>query len=358
MTTFNNLVFEGGGVWGIAYQGALSELQAQAAIDLKKLERVAGASAGAITACLLAVGYSPEELGNEIANQDFSDFQDDTVGFGRDTARLFQEYGWYKGDEFKKWIRGLIKKKIVQISKAAGITKPVTRPTFKQLNAWHKALHKKGVKLPALYVVGTNLSRQQREIYSHEATQEPNLYIDDAVRRSMSIPLFFACARGGNKDVIVDGGLTWNYPINIFDDKKYLSAPQFGKPISYGKRASQVFNTETLGFRLDTPAEIASNAGTWTNQPKQIEHLIDYFAAMASFVRAMANKSHLKANDFSRTVVVDVGDEIGFTDFKMSDKDKAFLIKAGREGVENYLKWQRSKTGQKDLQRIYKKMAG
>lgn len=355
---FKNLVFEGGGVWGIAYQGVLSELQAQGAVDLKKLERVAGASAGAITACLISIGYTPEQLGSEIANKDFGDFQDESFGFGRDTARLINEYGWYKGDEFKKWIRGLIRKKIREISKSAGISKPVTRPTFKELNAWHKALARKGVKLPSLYVVGTNLSRQQREVYSHEASHQPSLHIDDAVRRSMSIPLFFACARGKNKDVIVDGGLTWNYPINLFDDKKYLSAPKFGKSISYAKRANQVFNTESLGFRLDTPAEIASNAGTWTNQAKDIDHLINYFSALAGFVRAMANKSHLKSNDFSRTVVVDVGSEIGFTDFKMSNKEKDYLVKAGRAGVQRYLKWHRSKTGENDLSRIYTKMAG
>jgi NTE family protein len=354
---FKNLVFEGGGVWGIAYQGVLTELHVQNAVDLKSLERVAGASAGAITACLISVGYTPDELGEEIANKDFGDFQDDDWGFGRDTARLIQEFGWYKGDKFKKWIRDLIRRKIRELSKSAGIAKPATRPTFKQLNAWHKALKKKGINLPSLYIVGTNLSKQRREVYSHEASHEPGLYIDDAVRRSMSIPLYFACSRGKNRDVIVDGGLTWNYPVNIFDDKKYLSAARFGKPISYATRVNQVFNTETLGFRLDTPAEIASQAGTWANQAKDIEHLIHYFTALAAFVRAMANKSHLKANDFSRTVVVDVGDEIGFTDFKMSEQQKAFLVEAGKEGVRNYLKWQRSKSGQKDLERIYKKMA-
>lgn len=62
MQEFKNLVFEGGGVWGIAYEGVLSELHAQQAIDFNALERVGGASAGAISACLLSVGYRPEEL--------------------------------------------------------------------------------------------------------------------------------------------------------------------------------------------------------------------------------------------------------------------------------------------------------
>lgn len=357
MATFKNLVFEGGGVWGIAYQGVLSELQAQKAVNLKKLERVGGASAGAITACLIAVGYTPDELGEELSDKDFSDFKDEDWGYGRDTARLLSEYGWYKGDNFQKWIKSLISKKIRQISKESGIKKPAARPTFKQLETWQNALAKKGIKLPSLYVIGSNLSKQQREVYSAEAKHEPNLRIDDAVRRSMSIPLFFSCARGKNKDVIVDGGLTWNYPVNLFDDKKYLSVAKNGKPLSYAKDANHVFNSETLGFRLDTPAEIASNTGTWTNQPKEVDHLIDYFVALASFVRGIANKSHLHANDWSRTVAVNVGEEIGFTDFKMNDKQKKFLIEAGKEGVRKYLKWYRSKSGQNEIERTYRKMA-
>ena len=52
---FRNLVFEGGGVKGIAYAGALKELEKKGL--LTSLQRVAGTSAGAITATLLAVGY-------------------------------------------------------------------------------------------------------------------------------------------------------------------------------------------------------------------------------------------------------------------------------------------------------------
>ncbi len=50
MNEFKNLVFEGGGVWGIAYEGVLSELNARQAIDFKAIDRVGGASAGAISA--------------------------------------------------------------------------------------------------------------------------------------------------------------------------------------------------------------------------------------------------------------------------------------------------------------------
>lgn len=57
--TYRNLVMEGGGIRGIAYGGALAELEKQGV--LAGIQRVGGTSAGAIQAALLAVGYSPQE---------------------------------------------------------------------------------------------------------------------------------------------------------------------------------------------------------------------------------------------------------------------------------------------------------
>jgi predicted acylesterase/phospholipase RssA len=54
-------VFEGGGAKGIAYSGALLAMKDKNCW----FSAVAGASAGAITAALVASGLSPEEIGNE-----------------------------------------------------------------------------------------------------------------------------------------------------------------------------------------------------------------------------------------------------------------------------------------------------
>jgi predicted acylesterase/phospholipase RssA len=51
-------VFEGGGVKGIALAGAIVVAESLGV----QWQRVAGTSAGAITACLLAAGYTGEEL--------------------------------------------------------------------------------------------------------------------------------------------------------------------------------------------------------------------------------------------------------------------------------------------------------
>ena len=173
----------------------------------------------------------------------------------------------------------------------------------------------------------------------------------------MSIPLFFACARGKGRDVIVDGGVTWNFPINLFDWKKYLSSESKGRPIAYASQPSQVFNTETLGIRLDTTKELKLNLKDWENAPIEIDNIVKYGWALAAFIRAVANKSHLHKNDWSRTVFVDVGEDIGFTDFDLDEKDQAFLVQAGIDGVKAFLEWRRSEEGQDDVTEIYSAMA-
>ncbi len=57
---FKNLVFEGGGVKGIAYVGALEVLEKEGILG--SIERVAGTSAGAMVAVLVALGYTATEL--------------------------------------------------------------------------------------------------------------------------------------------------------------------------------------------------------------------------------------------------------------------------------------------------------
>jgi len=56
-----NLVFQGGGVRGIAYAGALSAMPTSSA-DPCRINAVGGTSAGAIMAALLAVGTPIDEI--------------------------------------------------------------------------------------------------------------------------------------------------------------------------------------------------------------------------------------------------------------------------------------------------------
>ena len=87
------LAFQGGGGKGVAYVGAIKALQrlinGPAGQDLRlvrpwtkknQIKGVSGASAGAITALFICMGYSANDLGNLLANEmDFSSFFDGPV---------------------------------------------------------------------------------------------------------------------------------------------------------------------------------------------------------------------------------------------------------------------------------------
>ena len=69
-----NLVFEGAGIRGIAYAGVLASLEEQGVLE--NIEKVGGTSAGAITALLFSLGYSPSELEHIISTTKFRKFND------------------------------------------------------------------------------------------------------------------------------------------------------------------------------------------------------------------------------------------------------------------------------------------
>ncbi len=313
---FRNLVFEGGGVKGIAYGGALHELEQRGI--LAGIKRVAGTSAGAITAVLLAVGYSHQEISDITAETNFNNFADDNLEIVRDAKRFISDFGWHKGNFFKKWIGRLIRNKTGKKDL-----------TFQQLKDLDNTLD--------LYLVATNLSDQVSEIFSHEHT--PNVEIRNAARMSISIPLYFKCVRyGSDEDIMVDGGVAWNYPLNIFDKKNYLDKSQNGEEVDYNQGENYIFNHETLGFRLDSLKEIEFNQSNWSNVPRDIDNILNYAVALVGFMLSVANKKHLHKNDWNRTVFIDTLD-VNAIDFDLPEHQVKSLIESGKNGVINHFQW-------------------
>ena len=78
MSQFRSLVFEGGGVKGIAYAGALEELEKRGIV--KDITRVAGTSAGAISAALVALGATSEYVAEAVGGTNFRSFMDSSFG--------------------------------------------------------------------------------------------------------------------------------------------------------------------------------------------------------------------------------------------------------------------------------------
>jgi NTE family protein len=314
---FKNLVFEGGGVKGIAYGGALKVLDEMQIIP--GIQRVAGTSAGAINACLLSLGYSYQDISRIIAGTQFRSFMDKSWFFPRNVSRIFYKYGYYKGDTFRTWLGDLIKDKTG--------TKDLT---FKELKTLAGA---NGFK--ELYVIATNLSEQKAEVLSHETYAD--LSVCEAVRMSMSIPFFFKASKY-NTNVMVDGGVSWNYPLNIFDYKEYLINQSNGTAAAYSADSDYVFNNETLGLRLDSTAVIDYEKHNWALPPMKITSIRQHTAALLNFMMEKANNSHLHQNDWNRTIAIDTLG-VKTTQFNLGEKDISQLIASGEKSTGDYFKW-------------------
>ncbi|MCL2877095.1 MAG: patatin-like phospholipase family protein [Betaproteobacteria bacterium] len=326
---FRNLVFEGGGVKGVGYLGALEVLEEKGI--LSGITRIGGTSVGAINAILAGLNFSSEESKKLLMEMDLKSFLDDTWGFVRDVTRLTTQYGWYKGDFFRKWIAGLIKEKTGN-----------SEATFADIEALKE---KKGFR--SLYLVGTNLTTGFSEIFSAEHT--PRMCLADAVRISMAIPFFFTAICNVRGDCYVDGGVLDNYPIKLFDREKYMNSKNFTETDYYKKtnRALQkikrrisryVYNKETLGFRLDDKEEIDVFRDQAEPPRHEVKDFFDFIERCITTVLAAQEQYHLHSDDWQRTVYIDT---LGIStfDFDISTAKKEALLKSGRAGTEAYLKW-------------------
>lgn len=326
---FRNLVFEGGGVKGIAYLGAIDVLCQKGIME--GVERVGGTSAGAINAILAGLGFTPDETRDILWSLNFKQFKDEDWGIVRDTERLIEQYGWYKGDFFRNWIGTLIREKTGN-----------SETTFADIETLKE---KKNFK--SLYFMGTNLSTRFSEVFSAEHT--PRVCVADAVRISMSIPLFFAAKRSPRGDVYVDGGVLDNYPIKLFDRDKYVKPENSFIPEYYARINADVqsqdraiagytYNKETLGFRLDTKEEISVFRDHAEPPQEKIDNFIDYAWSLASTIMDAQQNSHLHSDDWQRTIYIDTLG-VKTTEFDLSDEKKKALVQSGKEGAEAYFSW-------------------
>jgi predicted acylesterase/phospholipase RssA len=195
------LVMKGGGVKGIAFAGALAELEKHFTFDT-----FAGTSAGAITATLLGAGYKPKELEDILFQSNFDAFRDTHLLMR--PINLLRKKGYHAGEKFKTWINSLLKKKLPAIE------------GFIKL---------KDLKFRTI-VYATRIDEGRLTFDSHGDRKETVAAF--AVRCSMSIPLFFIPTQVDDIDVF-DGGLGNNFPLRAFiDDNQnklflglYLASP-------------------------------------------------------------------------------------------------------------------------------------
>ena len=295
-------VFEGGGVKGIALVGAASQIEAAG----YEFVNLAGTSAGAIVATLLAAGYSAAEVKQTINGINFSTFEDpNLIGripyVGALVDEIFNK-GLYKGDVFLNLMRNLLAKKGIHTFR------DLIQPEFAGDDRYRFKVR----------VVASDISRgrmlvlpQDININDYGIAPE-DLEVALAVRMSMSIPFFFEPVKLKDS-YIVDGGLLSNFPVELFDSAGVPEWPTFGYKLVVSGQADP---THLVQHPISGPiSELAAL----------------FFTAME------AHDAYYLSNDkFVRTITID-SLNVGSTDFNLTPAQKEALYQSGVNAAKTFL---------------------
>ncbi|HEY0768757.1 MAG TPA: patatin-like phospholipase family protein, partial [Sphingobacteriaceae bacterium] len=194
-------------------------------------------------------------------------------------------------------------------------------------------LHKRGYK--DLFITATCLNKKKLLVFSHQTY--PDMKIKDAVRISMSIPLYFEAVfidkegaiitKPGKRkdlDVVVDGGIVGNFPIYLFDT--YLA----------DTLKTRVANPETIGVRIDSEEQIKYDRTSKELAPLKIDNFNQYMEAFYIMILENLNRNQLTTDDWKRTISVS-STNIGPRVKKLSKEQKERLLNSGRVGALQFI---------------------
>jgi NTE family protein len=316
-----DLVLEGGGVKGIGLVGAVITLSDAG----WSFPRVAGTSAGAICAALVAAlqqaGEPMSRLRDIMATIDYpafmkGDWAERHLGTTGEAGHLMVHGGMYDGDYLVEWLGGALDQ--------IGIT------TFGQLRIDDDP----GSSLPpacryhlVVHTADITRSKLVRLPWDYPEYDVPvdTTRIVDAVRASMSIPFFFTPVRfhapahsdgtsnyAAGEVTWVDGGLLSNFPVEVFDRSD-------GEPSRW----------PTIGVKLSAAAATPSKTKDPGNPLSE---------AIACVHTALdnADRYYVPTAKAARTIFVDnLG--LSATDFHLTTDDQQRLFAAGASAATTYL---------------------
>lgn len=297
-------IFEGGGVKAFGMLGALYEAERRGYTWVN----IAGTSAGAIIACLVAAGYSAGEIKELVWNLEFTQFKDmdwiDRIPYIGLALSLWFENGLYEGNFLENWVREKLAAKGVH--------------TFKDLIL--KGFENDPKCRYKLVTIATDVSRRKLLRLPYDI-KDYNIMPDDlevakAVRMSSSLPFFYEPYKLLYIDskqqkmfsYIIDGGVLSNFPVWIFDSNDVPSWP-------------------TFGFKIVEADESA---------PSRIKNPFDLFKAILSTMMEAHDKLHeMDPKSNVRTISIpSLG--VHTTDFETIHNQKDDLFQSGMQAAVSF----------------------
>lgn len=309
-----DLVLEGGGVKGVAFGGVLEVLGEHGYHP----ERVAGTSAGAITAAVLVAltraGENMSAVEPLVKTLDLTRFPDSNriarllgpLGVLAQVASLWTRGGLHEGAYLEDWLSGVLADLGVR--------------TFGDLRRRDPGSALAPEQDYSLVVVASDLSRRRMSLLPWDFAGyglDPDAQsVAQAVRASAAIPLYFrpveyVIPRGVVS--LADGGFLSNYPITIFDhpDRAQARWPTIGVRLSAREDARAV----------QAPVRNALHVG---------------LAVVDTAMHGIDARHIDDPGTIARTIFVDVG-AVRATDFDLGDAERASLIQRGRDAAMKWL---------------------
>lgn len=326
-------IFEGGGARGLAHVGALKAAEDN---DVQFIG-VAGTSAGAIVAALVACGYRANEIyspnnAGALFSIDFLQFFDQSDwqnlgqfqkeveeakqlfaqptfslrfccalrGFVRRNreilSRLFTQRGILQTQRFEKWLEQALLARLREKHKGFEPTGPDGRVAFCDLT------------MP-LKIIAADVSSQSIRVCCQEKT--PTESVSSAVAASISIPLVFVPKLDDGR-VLVDGGILSNFPAWVFDSEKRRMPPF----------------TPTFGFRL-----IGKDEGSRVAMGKD-SPFPDYLTSL--FYTSVFGDNALETRAVDNLHEIPLRVRIGPLDFNIQKATKDDVYGDGRHDAQQY----------------------
>ncbi|WP_411334850.1 patatin-like phospholipase family protein [Metabacillus indicus] len=284
-------VFEGGGVRGIAFTGAIQAMEEEKI----EWERLAGTSAGAVIAALLAAGYKSYEIREHLIELDFTKFRGRTflnyIPIIGGLLQLMIHLGFYKNSYLEEWIDGLLSAKGIR--------------TFADLPQDKLKIIASDVSNGEILILPDDLPKYKMK--------PSDLKVSKAVMMSASIPFFFRPVKWKSSSqftsYILDGGLLSNFPIWLFDSKEEPRFPTFG--FRFIKEEIKA------GAVIPTPVHLFKNMFKTMLQAHDLRHLTE--------------------ETKGRTVQIPTGG-ITATDFDLNKDEIEFLYQSGYSSAQQFLK--------------------
>jgi NTE family protein len=240
-------VFEGGGVKGLAFAGAIAAAADETGV--RSWVNVAGTSAGSIVAALLVAGFDAAGLREILERTDYRRFAD--YGFGGrwvgGLRNAMRSRGIARGEYFRRWLGERLEESALGRANAT-FADIVRRDLPADLSPELRKKARYRLRVIASDITAGRMMVLPDDLpdYSESRDGSPidpdSFELVEAVRMSMSFPFFFdpvTLYREGRPHLIVDGGILSNFPVWLFDSPDPIKRRTWGFRLHQGAGAAQ-----------------------------------------------------------------------------------------------------------------------